>query len=78
MAKDMVKTDPDDLLGFLRKWIALQERITETLPLLPVYSNVYFDFFSRELHDYRITHAVTWAEAVIRSYIGDAEVPEEE
>ena len=55
------------------KWVALQERISETLPLLPVYSNVYFDFYSRELHDYRITRAVTWGEAITKSYISDAE-----
>ena len=77
MALDMVKTEPKDILGFMKKWIALQERITETLPLLPVYSNVYFDFFTRELHDYNITQAVTWGEAIVKSYISDAEEPGE-
>ena len=78
MAKDMVKTEPEDIAGFMRKWIALQERITETLPLLPVYSNVYFDFFSREVHDYMITRAVTWSEAIIKSFISDREMITEE
>ncbi len=73
MAKDMVRTEPADLLSFMQKWIALQERITETLPLLPVYSNVYFDFFSRELHDYSISQATTWSRAILESYISDAE-----
>ena len=77
-AQDMVKTDPFDLLQFMVKWVALQERISETLPLLPVYSNVYFDFYSRELHDYRITRAVTWGEAITKSYISDAEEPGED
>ena len=78
MAQDMVRTEPEDLAGFLGKWIRLQERITETLPLLPVYSNVYFDFYSRELHNYKITEAVTWGEAIVKSYMSDAELPEEE
>jgi hypothetical protein len=74
LAVDMVRTDPADLLGFMQKWVALQVRITETLPLLPVYSNVYFDFYSRELHDYRITKAITAGEAIVKSYMSDAEL----
>ena len=74
MALDMVRTKPTDLAGFLRNWIAMQERITETLPLLPVYSNIYFDFFTQELHDYRITEAVTWGEAIVESYMSDIEI----
>ena len=73
MAQEMVRTEPADGAGFLRKWVELQERITETLPLIPVYSNVYFDFFSRELHDYEISRAVTWGEAITASRISDAE-----
>lgn len=73
MALDMVKTEPDDLAGFERKWVALQEKITETLPLVPVYSNAYFDFFSRRLHNYMITDAVTLSEALIVSYMSDIE-----
>ena len=73
MALDMVKTEPGDLAGFERKWVALQEKITETLPLVPVYSNAYFDFFSRRLHNYMITDAVTLSEALIVSYMSDIE-----
>ena len=69
----MVRTEPTDLLSFEKKWIALQKRISETLPLIPVYSNAYFDFYSRELYGYQITEAVTWAEAITRAYISDAE-----
>ena len=74
MAQDMVKTDPNDIAGFMRKWVALQKKISETLPLLPVYSNVYFDFYSRELHDYRITQAASWGKAITESYMSDVEI----
>ena len=50
-----------------------QEKITETLPLIPVYSNAYFDFYTRELYDYSILDAISWADAVSRSYISDRE-----
>ena len=73
MALDMVRTEPEDLAGFERKWVRLQERITETLPLIPVYTNVYFDFFSRRLHNYRITNALTWGQAIVSAYMSDAE-----
>lgn len=73
LAQDAARTDPADLAGFMRKWVKLQERITETLPLIPVYTNMYFDFFTRALHDYRIDQAVTWGEAIVKSYISDIE-----
>ena len=73
MALDMVHTKPQDVEGFLRKWVKLQERITETLPVIPVYSNIYFDFFNRKLHNYRITEAVTWGEAIVFAYMSDTE-----
>ena len=78
IAKDMVRTEPEDTDGFMKKWERLQVRISETLPVLPVYSNEYFDFYSRELHNYRITEAVTWGEAIVKSWISDAEVQDGE
>jgi len=62
----------------MQKWIALQERISETLPLLPVYSNVYFDFYTRQLHDYEIMNNVTWGEAIVACYMSDIEDLDEE
>lgn len=73
IAREMVHSDPVDLLSFEQKWVALQESITGKLPLIPVYSNVYFDFFTRELHEYSVTEAVTWAEAIVKSYMSDME-----
>ena len=73
LAQEMVRTEPDDLLGYVKKWVTLQEKITETLPLIPVYSNTYFDFFTRRLHDYDITKTVTWSEAIVKSYMSDIE-----
>lgn len=72
-AREMVRTEPDDYYGFLKKWIGLQEQIMLKLPLLPVYSNIYFDFYTRELYDYEIVEAVTWGEAIVGSYLSDAE-----
>ena len=73
MAQEMTHTEPGDVLGFMRKWVALQERITRDLPLIPIYSNVYFDFYTRELYDYHIANAVTWAGAIVPAYLAEPE-----
>ena len=77
-ALEMVRTEPADGAGFLRKWVGLQEKISETLPMIPVYSNVYYDFFRRELHRYRITESISWGDAIVKSYLSDPEEPEPE
>ena len=73
LALDMVRTEPDDTAGFVKKWTALQKKISETLPLLPVYSNLYYEFFTRELHQFDISRGASWAEAIVYSYMSDME-----
>lgn len=70
---DMRKTDPGDLLSYCRKWVAFQEYWTEVLPAIPLYSNIYFDFYTANLHDYQINESVTWTQAIIGAYMGDIE-----
>ena len=76
LALDMNKTESDDLLGYMKKWIAFEERFNQTLPMLPIYTNVYFDFYPLELHNYNIDETVTWGQAILDSWIG--EQPEQE
>ena len=73
LALDMVRTDPEDTAGFVGKWTAMQEKISETLPLLPVCSNLYFWFYTRQLHQFDITRGASWAEAVVYSWMSDIE-----
>ena len=76
MAVDMRRTEPNDLLGYCTKWLAFQKRFAEQLPLLPMYSNVYFDFYPQVLHEYHIAANVSWPEAALGAYLSDY-VPEE-
>lgn len=78
LAWETVKTDPNNLPEYMRKWVRMQEQISETLPVLPVYMDVYFDFYSRKLHNYNITDAVSWGEAIVSSFISDIEELNEE
>ena len=70
----MRETEPGDVLAYMQKWVSFQERFNEQLPAIPVYSNVYFDFFTDLLHDYEISENSTWGEASIGAV--KAEIPE--
>ena len=76
LAVDMRRTEPGDIYGYVVKWIRFQERYNEVLPTIPVYSNIYFDFFVPELQNYIITAHVTWSQAIVESLFRP--VPEEE
>lgn len=65
LAVDMRKTEPGDVLSYCQKWVAFQERWTEVLPAIPVYSNVYFDFYTTCLQNYRVTENQTWTQAIV-------------
>ena len=75
LAVDMRRTEPDDKAGYCAKWLKFQERIMDQLPVLPVYSNVYFDFYPLVLHEYYIADNISWPQTIVGSYLGDY-VPE--
>ena len=65
LSNDMAHTEPRDILGYMQKWIRFQEQLTEQLPIIPVYTNMYFDFYTRELDEYRIEEYPSWALAIV-------------
>ena len=77
LAVDMRKTEPGDALSYCTKWVAFEERWAEVLPAIPVYSGVYFDFYTSELQNYTVNANVSWAQAIVGAYLGEAETAEE-
>ncbi|MBR3334282.1 MAG: hypothetical protein IKG23_08350 [Clostridia bacterium] len=81
-AYQMCRTEPGDAYNFVRKWITFQEQLSDMLPLIPVYSNVYFDFYVSDLTNYDIIKYITWGDAIVpaeyRYHDPAEEVPEEE
>ena len=67
----MRRTEPGDVYNYCRKWVAFQERFTQTLPLIPIYSNVYFDFYTSALQEYDPMKQVSWAQEILYSFYGD-------
>lgn len=65
----MRETEPGDALTYLQRWIAFQERFNEVLPVLPVYSNYYYDFYTANLVDYFIERYPNWGLAIVQAYL---------
>ena len=76
LAQDMIRTEPGELLEYCEKWLAFQERFNEVEPVIPVYSNIYFDFYPRVLQGYNIADYATWSQAVVPAFMSD--IPEAE
>ena len=79
-AVDMRKTEPGDVLTYMQRWVKFQERFNEILPMIPVYSNVYFDFYTADLQNYLISESVTWGQAIVGAQLnreGETEGQEE-
>lgn len=75
LAADMKKTDPGDLLTYCQKWVKFLQVFAEDVPMIPVYSNVYFDYYPDVLQNYEIASNITWSQAIVPSYLSDP--PEE-
>ena len=67
-AVNMRKTEPGDIFEYVSKWVSFQERYNEVLPTIPIYSNIYFDFYNQYLQNYFITGQVTWSQAILPAY----------
>ena len=83
-ADEMRHTEPADYLTYIKHWLAFQERFAELLPAIPIYSNVYFDFYTSLLQNYNISSNVSWGQAIVPAWLGEpaeepaAEEPSEE
>ena len=70
-AQNMRRTETGDLLTYCRKWVSFLYQFAETEPMIPIYSNVYYDFHPKVLQNYQITQSITWSEAIVGSYFSD-------
>ena len=77
-ALDMRETEPDAVLEYMEEWILFQEEFMEEVAILPIYSNMYFDFYTIELQDYDIPSNVTWTQAIVPAIYDEYVEPEPE
>lgn len=71
LALAMRGTEPGDKQTYIARWKEYQERWTELHPVIPVYSNEYYDFFIPTVKDYNGQLEYGWAEAIIGAYMSD-------
>lgn len=71
LAQLMRRTEPDDVVTYVSRWVDFQEYFSQALPAIPLYSNIYYDFFTATLHDYEVSNNKSWAEAIIPAIRGD-------
>lgn len=71
LAKSLRETTPGDEEGYGERWLKLMARYSEVLPTLPIYSNIYYDFFINELQEYQPNALWSWAAAIQYAWIGE-------
>lgn len=71
LALAMRQTEVGDNEAYTRKWLEFQARWNEMQPMVPLYSNIYFDFFRPDLQEYYANAYVSWATAIVHAYIGE-------
>ena len=64
-ARTMITAEPGDALTYMKNWVSFQERFNEILPMIPIYSNYYYDFYTSSLTNYSISENITWSQAIV-------------
>ena len=72
LAWELRATITDSQENYLTKWVAFQQRWIELMPMVPLYSNVYFDFVASDIQEYYVRNFSTWSLAMPYVYIKDA------
>lgn len=69
LARGMMLVDPADKDGFVNEFTKFIVKWNELLPDLPLYSNIYHDFYSEKLKDYNKTALSTLADTILYSTV---------
>ncbi|PKL14584.1 MAG: hypothetical protein CVV52_01195 [Spirochaetae bacterium HGW-Spirochaetae-8] len=67
IALDMKKTDPTDLDGWSEKWVRFEKRWNYLLPDIPLYSDMYHDFYNARIGGYEPLSTWNWGYAIVRA-----------
>ena len=73
ISRAMQGTPVGDTDTYVELWLAYQQKFMEILPVIPLYSNVYFDFFTERLTGYEIENHASWGEAIVYAQLQKVE-----
>ena len=65
LACSMRATQAGDMLAYCQKWVAYQKRLSELEPVIPLYSNMYFDVCAEKVQGYDPVHTSSFAERIL-------------
>lgn len=65
LSQEMVLVDPDNAEGFKAKFVDFIVRWNELLPDLPLYSNIYHDFYNDKIENWEVNDTVQLVDVVI-------------
>ncbi len=71
LALELRQTEPGALLEYCQKWVKFQDYFNEKIPMLPLYSNVYFDFYVKDLQHYNPSAEMNWPVAILYATLGE-------
>ena len=71
LAKEMVLVDPEDRDAFKSNFVDFIVRWNQLLPDIPLYSNIYHDFFNDKLKDYERNDLIRISDDLLYSYVED-------
>lgn len=71
LAKEMVLADPENKDEFKAKFVDFIVRWNELLPDIPLYSNLYHDFFNNKLKDYERNDIIKISDALLYAYVAE-------
>lgn len=69
LTESMKLTDPSDREGFLNKWIEYQVAWNKALPDIPLYANIYHDFYAPKIKDFYPTPVWSYDLSIVRAYV---------
>jgi peptide/nickel transport system substrate-binding protein len=69
--QQMKQTSPGDKASYFASWFEFVKYYNHILPSLPLYADVYYDFFNSKLEGYERTALQAWMEVVIRSTVSE-------
>ncbi len=65
LAVNMRKVHQGEFGEYCSRWIRFQDYLMDQVPVLPAYTNDYYDFYIPGLKDYKITDYQTWSKAIV-------------
>ena len=71
-------TTPGDTERYLQRWQQLMTIFNDELPAIPLYSNMYFDFYANRVQNYAANAHWSWSAAILYTWVAEPEEAEDQ